>query len=89
MPERFALAVLLAADFPRTVSVPRHVRSHTTLVRRIRTAALPLGTDVTNSPERATYRRRVTQFTEELTFLSEEDKDWIMRRSILARLRWN
>jgi hypothetical protein len=30
----------------------------------------------------------VTHFTEELDFLSEEDKDWIMGRSILARLGW-
>ena len=40
---------------------------------------------MTNSLARATYRQRVTQFTEELTFLSEEDKDWIMGRAILAR----
>ncbi len=46
------------------------------------------GTDVTNSFARATYRQRVTQFTEELPFLTESDKDWIMGRSILARLRW-
>ena len=46
------------------------------------------GTDVTNSLARATYPQRVTQFTEELAFLSEEDKDWIMGRSILARLKW-
>ncbi len=46
------------------------------------------GTDVTNSLARATYHQRVTQFTEELDFLSEDDKDWIMGRSILARLKW-
>jgi predicted TIM-barrel fold metal-dependent hydrolase len=46
------------------------------------------GTDVTNSFAKATYRQRVTHFTEELDFLSEEDKDWIMGRSILARLGW-
>jgi predicted TIM-barrel fold metal-dependent hydrolase len=46
------------------------------------------GTDVTNSLARATYRQRVTQFTEELTFLSEDDKDWIMGRAILERLNW-
>jgi hypothetical protein len=43
---------------------------------------------VTNSFSRATYRQRVTQFTEELPFLTESDKDWIMGRAILARLRW-
>ena len=46
------------------------------------------GTDVTNSLARATYRQRVTQFTEELPFLSEGDKDWIMGRAILTRLKW-
>jgi predicted TIM-barrel fold metal-dependent hydrolase len=46
------------------------------------------GTDITNSFARATYRQRVTQFTEELPFLTESDKDWVMGRAILARLRW-
>jgi predicted TIM-barrel fold metal-dependent hydrolase len=46
------------------------------------------GTDVTNSLARASYRQRVTQFTEELPFLSEDDKDWIMGRAVLARLKW-
>jgi hypothetical protein len=31
----------------------------------------------------------VTHFTEELDFLSEEDKDWIMRRAILERFGWS
>jgi predicted TIM-barrel fold metal-dependent hydrolase len=46
------------------------------------------GTDVTNSFAKASYRERVTHFTETLDFLSEEDKDWMMGRSILERLRW-
>jgi predicted TIM-barrel fold metal-dependent hydrolase len=46
------------------------------------------GTDLTNSFAKATYRQRITQFTEELPFLSEEDKDWVMGRAILARLGW-
>jgi predicted TIM-barrel fold metal-dependent hydrolase len=46
------------------------------------------GTDLTNSFARATYRQRVTHFTEELDFLSEEDKDWVMGRAILERLGW-
>jgi predicted TIM-barrel fold metal-dependent hydrolase len=45
-------------------------------------------TDMTNSFNKATYRQRVTCFTEELPFLSEEDKDWIMGRAILERLKW-
>jgi len=46
------------------------------------------GTDVTNSYAKATYRQRVTHFTEELPFLSEADKDLIMGRAILSALRW-
>ena len=46
------------------------------------------GTDITNSFAKATYRQRVTHFTEELSFLSESDKDWVMGRAILARLKW-
>jgi len=45
-------------------------------------------TDITNSLAKASYRQRVTHITEELSFLSESDKDWVMGRAILARLRW-
>ena len=47
-----------------------------------------LCTDITNSFAKANYRQRVTHFTEELSFLSESDKDWVMGRAILARLNW-
>jgi len=46
------------------------------------------GTDFTAAPNKCTYRERVTHFTETLDFLSEEDKDWVMGRAILARLKW-
>jgi predicted TIM-barrel fold metal-dependent hydrolase len=46
------------------------------------------GTDLTNSLAVATYRQRVTHFTEQLSFLSDSDKDWVMGRAILARLKW-
>ena len=46
------------------------------------------GTDMTNSFAKATYRQRITHFTEELSFLSEDDKDWVMGRAIPARLKW-
>ncbi len=46
------------------------------------------GSDITNSFSRATMRQRVTHFTEELKFLSEDDKDWIMGRSLLQKLHW-
>jgi predicted TIM-barrel fold metal-dependent hydrolase len=46
------------------------------------------GTDLTNAFAKSTYRQRVTHFTEELPFLSEEDKDWVMGKAILQRLNW-
>jgi predicted TIM-barrel fold metal-dependent hydrolase len=46
------------------------------------------GSDVTNSFAKASYRQRVTHFTQELDFLSEADKDWIMGRAIIERLGW-
>jgi predicted TIM-barrel fold metal-dependent hydrolase len=46
------------------------------------------GTDLTNSFNKATYRQRITQFTETLDFLSEEDKRWVMGDAIRARLGW-
>jgi predicted TIM-barrel fold metal-dependent hydrolase len=46
------------------------------------------GTDLTLTFNRATWRQRLTHITEELNFLSESDKDWIMGRSIMQRLNW-
>jgi predicted TIM-barrel fold metal-dependent hydrolase len=46
------------------------------------------GTDLTNAIDKCTYRQRVTHFTEELPFLSESDKDWVMGKAILQRLNW-
>lgn len=46
------------------------------------------GTDLTNSWPKATYKQRVEHFTKELPFLSEEDKDWVMGKSLLEKLKW-
>ena len=46
------------------------------------------GTDLTNSYNKATYKQRITHFTETLDFLSAEDKEWVMGRAILERLGW-
>jgi predicted TIM-barrel fold metal-dependent hydrolase len=46
------------------------------------------GTDLTNAFAKSTYRQRITHFTEELPFLSESDKDWVMGKAILQRLNW-
>jgi hypothetical protein len=37
---------------------------------------------------RGIYQQRITRFTEELPFLSEEDKDWIMGLAVARRLGW-
>ncbi len=47
------------------------------------------GTDLTNSYAKASYRQRISHFTEELSFLSEADKDQVMGRAIVARLKWS
>jgi predicted TIM-barrel fold metal-dependent hydrolase len=71
---------------------PYPFRDMTPHIRRLFDAYGPRrsywGTDITNSLAKATYRQRVTHFTEELAFLSEDDKDWVMGRAIMARLNW-
>jgi predicted TIM-barrel fold metal-dependent hydrolase len=44
------------------------------------------GTDLSQLP--CSYRQAVTLFTEELDFLSQEDKHWIMGKAIAQWLRW-
>jgi predicted TIM-barrel fold metal-dependent hydrolase len=46
------------------------------------------GTDLSHALEKATYRQCVTHFTEELSFLTDQDKDWIMGRSLAECLGW-
>jgi hypothetical protein len=49
------------------------------------------GTDLTAGIDRFpnfTYQQRITHFTEELPFLTEDDKDWVMGRAIMRRLNW-
>ena len=43
------------------------------------------GTDVTNSYVKASYRQRLTHFTETLDFLTEDDKDWVLGRAITRK----
>jgi predicted TIM-barrel fold metal-dependent hydrolase len=77
---------------PLFSSEPYPFRDVTPHIRRLFDAYGPRrchwGTDVTNSYAKATYRQRVTHFTETLDFLSEDDKDWIMGRAIMERLGW-
>ena len=77
---------------PHFSSEPYPFRDMTPHIRRLFEAYGPRrcywSTDVTNSYDKASYRQRVTHFTEELSFLSETDKDWVMGRAIMERLRW-
>jgi len=45
------------------------------------------GTDLTRLP--CTYREAITLFTEELPFLSAEDKEWVMGRGLCEFLDWS
>jgi predicted TIM-barrel fold metal-dependent hydrolase len=45
-------------------------------------------TDITQTLKEGGYKHRIAHFTEELPFLTEDDKDWVMGRAILARLKW-
>jgi predicted TIM-barrel fold metal-dependent hydrolase len=77
---------------PTYSSEPYPYRDMTPFIRRLYDAFGPQrcywGTDMTNSFAKATYRQRIAHFTDELAFLSEEDKDWIMGRAIMGRLGW-
>jgi hypothetical protein len=44
------------------------------------------GTDLSHLP--CPYKQVVTLFTEELHFLSDADKEWIMGRAIAEWLNW-
>jgi predicted TIM-barrel fold metal-dependent hydrolase len=86
------VSVKLSAS-PLFSAEPYPFRDMTPHIRRLFDAYGPRrcywGTDITNSLAKATYRQRITHFTEELGFLSESDKDWIMGRALLARLHWS
>ena len=46
------------------------------------------GTDLTRLRADCSYRQAVTVFTEEMDFLSAEDKEWIMGRGVCEWLGW-
>jgi predicted TIM-barrel fold metal-dependent hydrolase len=85
------VSVKLSAS-PLFSSEPYPFRDVTPYIRRLFDAFGPRrsywDSDITASLAKATYRQRVTQFTEELPFLSEDDKDWVMGRAIMERLGW-
>jgi predicted TIM-barrel fold metal-dependent hydrolase len=78
---------------PNYASQPYPFQDMTQHIRRMFEAYGPRrwywGSDLTNEYARATYRQRVTHFTETLDFLSASDKDWVMGRALLDRLGWS
>ena len=46
------------------------------------------GSDITRVPTACSLRQVVTHFTDELDFISADDLDWIMGRSLAECLRW-
>ena len=89
---RFANVSVKLSSAPAYSFEPYPYRDMVPFIRRCFDAFGPRrsfwGTDMTNSFGKATYRQRVTHFTETLDFLSEDDKDWVMGRAIMARLGW-
>jgi predicted TIM-barrel fold metal-dependent hydrolase len=85
------VSVKLSAT-PTYTSEPYPFSGMTPHIRRLFEAFGPRrcywGTDMTNSFAKASYPQRVAHFTEHLDFLSEDDKDWVMGRAIVARLNW-
>ena len=47
------------------------------------------GSDITRVPKTCSYRQVVTQFTEELDFLSRDDLEWIMGNGLAQCLKWS
>jgi predicted TIM-barrel fold metal-dependent hydrolase len=83
------------SSLPHKSSQPYPFRDLTDHIKRVFDAFGPRrcfwGTDITAGIDRfpkLTYQQRITHFTEELPFLSEEDKDWIMGRAVMRRLGW-
>ena len=62
----------IAAVFRGGLSVPRHDPPYPAPFDAYGPHRCYWGTDITNSFAKATYRQRMTQFTEEMSFLSEE-----------------
>ena len=82
-------------SLPHKSSQPYPFRDLTDHIHRVFDAFGPRrcfwGTDITAGLDRfprLTYQQRITHFTEELPFLSEQDKDWVMGRAVMRRLGW-
>ncbi len=87
---RFRNVAVKASALPLYVAEPYPFPTLHPQIRRIVDAFGPhrvfWGTDLSQLP--CSYRRAVTLFTEELDFLSDTDKEWIMGRGIAEWLDW-
>jgi predicted TIM-barrel fold metal-dependent hydrolase len=95
LPDLLALArypnvAAKASALPRFSSEPYPYRNVHTHLRQVFDAFGPKrtfwGTDLTGLP--CTYRQAVTMFTEELPWLSDADKEWVMGRGISEFVGW-
>ncbi len=81
------------SNLPNSSLEPYPFKDLTPHLRRVFDAYGPQrcywGTDVTNGMARVGWKQRLTHFTEALDFMSDQDKDWVMGRSIRQRLKWS
>lgn len=88
---RFPNVAVKASALPCFVIEAYPFRSLHAHVRRVVEAFGPRrvfwGTDLSRLP--CTYRQAVTLFTEELSFLSDTDREWIMGYGVAEWLQWN
>lgn len=87
---RYPNVAVKASALPCYVTESYPYPSLHTYIRRVVEAFGPRrvfwGTDLSRLP--CSYRQAVTLFTEELDFLSSEDKEWIMGRGLAEWLGW-
>jgi L-fuconolactonase len=87
---RHSNVAVKTSALPKYVTEPYPFPSLHPHIRRIVDAFGPQrvfwGSDFTGL--QCTYRQAVTLFTEELAFLSQADKEWIMGRGIVTWLNW-
>jgi predicted TIM-barrel fold metal-dependent hydrolase len=80
------------SNLPNSSLEPYPYKDLTEHIRRLVGAFGPQrchwGTDATNVTERGSWRQRLTHVAETLDFLSESDKDWILGRTTMQRLKW-
>ena len=90
---KYSNVYVKVSSVPTYSSEPYPYQDMNELVRRVVDAFGPRrcfwGSDLTVSFAKASYRQRITHLTEELDFLSADDKEWIMGRAILDCLGWD